>query len=82
MKAQPPVALVRNPNLPKYRLTDREVEVLKLLASGNSNKQVACRLGLSTRTVETHRARIMLKLRVNSFCDLVHYALRNNLVQP
>lgn len=72
----------RDCDLIKPHLTDREVEVLKLLARGSSNKQVAYELGLSIRTVENHRARIMLKLKVKSFSDLVRYAVRNNMVQP
>jgi DNA-binding CsgD family transcriptional regulator len=62
-------------------LSGREVETLKLLASGNSNKQVAAILGLSVRTVESHRARMMLKLRVRSLPELVRFAIRTKVVE-
>jgi DNA-binding NarL/FixJ family response regulator len=52
-----------------------------LLAEGNSNKEIAAKLFLSVKTVETHRATIMRKIQVNSIVELVHYAIRNNLVQ-
>jgi DNA-binding NarL/FixJ family response regulator len=61
-------------------LTRRENEVLQLLAEGNSNKEVAESLGLSVKTAETHRARIMRKLKLDSIAELVRYALRNELI--
>ncbi len=61
-------------------LTQREVEVLKCLANGKSNKDVANELDISVRTVETHRSRIMGKLKARSFADLVRYALKNHVV--
>ena len=67
---------------PLSLLTDREREVLQLLAEGKVNKEVALALGISVKTVETHRAAIMRKLGINSIVDLVHYAIRNNLVKP
>ena len=63
-------------------LTDREREILQLLAEGKVNKEVASALGISVKTVETHRSAIMRKLGVNSIVELVHYAIRNNLVKP
>ncbi len=63
-------------------LTARERSILRLLAEGRANKEVAARLGISVRTVETHRSRIMSKLRVRSVGELVRYAVRNNLVAP
>lgn len=63
-------------------LTDREREVVQLLAEGKSNKQVATRLGIQAKTVETHRANIMRKLDLHGLSDLVHYAIRNRLVEP
>ena len=63
-------------------LTEREREVTRLLAAGRSNKDVATALALSVRTVETHRASIMRKLEIKSIVDLVHYAVRHNLVRP
>jgi len=67
------------PGLP---LTSREREILQLLAEGKSNKEVAKVLYLSTKTVETHRASIMRKLRLHSVGDLVRYAIRHHIVEP
>ena len=63
-------------------LTSREREVLQLLAEGQANKEVAAALGISTKTAETHRARIMAKLNVHSMTELVRYAIRNSIIQP
>src|SRR5262245_24999522 len=63
-------------------LTSREREVLQLLAEGQANKEVANALGISTKTAETHRARIMAKLEVHSMSELVRYAIRNSIIQP
>jgi len=57
-------------------LTDREKGVLKLLAEGYSNKRIAELLHISVKTVETHRHRIMDKLKLQSFADLVKYAIK------
>jgi DNA-binding NarL/FixJ family response regulator len=62
------------------RLTVREREVLQLLAEGKSNKEVAVRLKISVRTAENHRAKIMRKLHLHSFSDLIRFAIRNNMV--
>jgi DNA-binding NarL/FixJ family response regulator len=64
------------------RLTPREREILQLLAEGNSNKEVAAKLGISVKTAETHRSRVMAKLSLNSISDLVRYAVRNGIVEP
>ena len=63
-------------------LTSREREIVQLLAEARSNKEVAATLGISVKTVETHRASIMRKLGITSIVDLVHYAIRNGLVSP
>jgi DNA-binding NarL/FixJ family response regulator len=63
-------------------LTDREREIVQLLGEGQVNKEIASTLGISVKTVETHRAAIMRKLEINSIVELVHYAIRNNLVKP
>jgi DNA-binding NarL/FixJ family response regulator len=63
-------------------LTSREREVLLLLADGKSNKDIAVRLDISTRTAEAHRAEIMRKLNARSLADLVSYAIRNDWLQP
>jgi RNA polymerase sigma factor (sigma-70 family) len=61
-------------------LTDREKEVLQLLAEGKSNKEVAATLNLSTYTVETHRTRLMQKLNLHSSADIVLYAVRKKII--
>lgn len=68
--------------IPGTPLTQREVEIMQLLAEGRSNKEVAAALGVSTRTIESHRNHIMHKMNFASFSDLVRFAIRNNLVSP
>jgi DNA-binding NarL/FixJ family response regulator len=63
-------------------LSARELEVVQLLASGKSNKEAAAMIGVSTRTVESHRNHIMRKMDFRSFSDLIRFAIRNNLIQP
>ncbi len=63
-------------------LTQREREVVQLLAEGKGNKEVANTLGISVRTAETHRTNIMRKLGCHSFSDLVRYAIRNSIIAP
>jgi len=58
------------------RPTPREVEIIRLLAEGKANKKIADELGITCRTVETHRAKIMLKLGLHSLTELIHYAIR------
>ena len=62
------------------RLTHREREIVQLLAEGQSNKEVAATLGISSKTAETHRAAIMKKLGLDSLAALVRYAIRNNII--
>src|SRR5882762_686574 len=62
------------------KLTPREGQIIRLLGAGKSHKQTAAELGMAVRTVETHRAKIMLKLGLNSLPQLVQYALRNGLI--
>jgi DNA-binding NarL/FixJ family response regulator len=61
-------------------LSAREQEVLRLLAEGKSNKEVASRLGISVRTAETHRASILRKAGIGSLAGLVRYALRHGII--
>jgi DNA-binding NarL/FixJ family response regulator len=61
-------------------LTSRESQIVQLLTKGRSNREVASILGISVKTVETHRTTVMRKLGVHSIVKLVHYAVRNNLV--
>ena len=60
-------------------LTDREREVLQLLAEGKSTKQIASRLNLSTKTIDSHRQQIMKKLSIRSVAELTKYAVREGL---
>jgi DNA-binding NarL/FixJ family response regulator len=62
-------------------LTDREKEILQLLAEGRSNKEVASLLGIGLSTVETHRAKVMQKLALHNTAELVLYAVRKGIVQ-
>ena len=61
-------------------LTDREKEVLQLLAEGRANKDVAAVLQVGVSTVETHRANLMQKLGLHNTADIVLYAVRKRLV--
>jgi two-component system response regulator NreC len=61
-------------------LTDREREILRLLALGHTNQEIAKQLYISVRTAETHRAHIMQKLRIESRAELVRYALAQGLL--
>jgi DNA-binding NarL/FixJ family response regulator len=62
------------------RLTRREIQVIRLLAEGKTNKEIAVLLAIAVRTVETHRSKIMLKLGLHSLADLIHYAMRNEII--
>jgi DNA-binding NarL/FixJ family response regulator len=62
------------------QLTERECEVVRLLADGMSSKEAATRLQISIRTVESHRINISRKLGFNSIAKLVHYAIRHGIV--
>jgi DNA-binding CsgD family transcriptional regulator len=62
-------------------LSDREREVLRLLALGHTNQEIAKMLFISVRTAETHRAHIMQKLRLTTRAELVRYALAQGLLE-
>lgn len=71
------------PNLDRSQvapLSPREREVVRLVAEGKSNKEISSNLAISVRTVETYRARLMLKLNATSIAHVVHYAIRNHIV--
>ena len=78
---------MKNGNLPHAatpayeKPTTREREIIQLLAEGRSNKEVAEKLGISVKTVETHRAAIMRKLGLHSIGELVRYAIRNHIIE-
>ncbi len=63
-------------------LTDREKEVLQLLAEGKSNKEVAAVLNLSPYTIESHRTSLMQKLNLHNTAEIVLYAVRKNIIVP
>ncbi|MFC5500063.1 response regulator [Caenimonas terrae] len=63
-------------------LTTRQIEILKLIAQGRASKEIAFELGLSPKTVDVHRARIMERLRLNDIASLTLYAVRKGLVKP
>lgn len=63
-------------------LTHRQVEILKLIAQGRASKEIAYELGLSPKTVDVHRARIMERLHLNDIASLTRYAVRKGLVKP
>jgi two-component system response regulator NreC len=63
-------------------LTEREREVLQLVAEGKTSKEIAEKLGITWRTAESHRTHIMEKLAIHDTAGLVHYAIRHGLVQP
>lgn len=68
--------------LPPEPLSQREREVLQLVAEGNSSKMIASLLGISTKTAESHRTRIMSKLDIHETASLVRYAIRRGLIRP
>ena len=62
------------------RLTQRQIEVLQLVAEGSGNKEIADRLHVSVKTVEFHRGRIMAKLGAHNVADLIRYAVQSGIV--
>lgn len=71
----------KNPEDQFSLLTNREREVLKLIAEGNSNEKIAQILWISPRTVKVHRQNIMAKLKVNKVTDLVKYAIKSGIIE-
>jgi len=64
----------------EVRPTRRELDVIRLLAEGKTNKEIAIELGIANSTVETHRARILFRLGVHSVAELIHYAIRHSII--
>jgi len=62
-------------------LTKREVEIIRLLSDGLSNQKIASQLGISHRTVDTHRTNIMQKVKVKNVAELVKYSIVNKLIE-
>ncbi|HUT59254.1 MAG TPA: response regulator transcription factor [Phycisphaerae bacterium] len=66
--------------LPHETLSDREFQVLRLIAAGKSVKEIAAELYLSVKTVSTYRERILQKMKLRTNAQLMHYAIQNNLI--
>ena len=75
-------AYLSKTELPADPLTSRERQVLQLVGEGKSTKDVASLLGISVKTAESHRSRLMQKLDIHETASLVRYAIRHGLVQP
>jgi len=75
-------AYLNKSDLPPDPLTPRERQVLQMVGEGNSTKDVARILGISTKTAESHRARLMRKLDIHETASLVRYAIRQGLLEP
>ncbi len=73
---------VEVPDDPYESLTDREKQVLKLVAEGMSSKAVAEALGISVKTAMSHREHLMEKLGLHNRTDLIRFALRREIIQP
>ena len=67
---------------PAERLTSRQREILQMVAEGHTTKEIAARLNLSVKTVETYRAQVMERLDIHDVAGLVRYAIRKGLVAP
>jgi DNA-binding NarL/FixJ family response regulator len=75
-------AFLSKSSLPEERLSARERQVAKLIGEGHTTKELAAILGISVKTAESHRTRLMQKLDVHSTAELVRYAIRQGLVEP
>jgi len=75
-------AYLAKTDLPSDPLSPREREVLQLIAEGNATKDMAGLLGVSVKTIESHRVRLMEKLDIRQTAGLVRYAIRRGLIQP
>jgi len=69
-------------SIPAKAITDREEEILKLVAEGNSSKEIAELLVISVKTVERHRANLLQKLGLKDRLELTRYAIRAGLIEP
>lgn len=80
MQAEKHKAAERKDRRAKGQLTPRELEIVRLLAIGKKNKDVASLLQISVKTAETHRAHILRKLGIHSICEIVLYAVRHKII--
>lgn len=76
------VQRLRSDESPGTGLTPRQTEVLQLIAEGHSSKEIARRLDLSVKTVETHRSQLMKQLDIHEVAGLVRFAMRSGLISP
>lgn len=74
-------AFLTKDSLPERPLSDRERQVLQLVAEGKTTKEIASMLGVSVNTAETHRTNLMEKLDIHDTAGLVRYAMRNGVIQ-
>ena len=72
----------RGERVPRTVLTEREDEVVKLIAEGNSSKEIAAKLVISVKTVERHRSNVLAKLGMRDRTELTRYAIRSGLIEP
>jgi DNA-binding NarL/FixJ family response regulator len=75
-------AYLTKTDLPSDPLSPREREVLQLIAEGKTTKDIAGLLGVSVKTIESHRVRLMEKLDIRQTAGLVRYAIRRGMIQP
>ncbi len=75
-------AYLANTDGPNGKLSVRERQVLLLVGEGHSTKKIAALLGISVKTADTHRTKVMDKLNIHQTAGLVRYAIRNGLVEP
>ena len=75
-------AYLSNTDAPNGRLSVRERQVLQLVSEGHSTKKIAALLGISVKTADTHRTKVMVKLDIHQTAGLVRYAIRNGMIEP
>lgn len=75
-------AYLSKTDLPDEPLTSRERQVIQLIGEGHTTKEIAALLGLSVKTVDTHRTRLMAKLDIHETASLVRYAIRRGMIEP
>lgn len=75
------ISKAKNPNDKEEALSKRELEILKLHAEGQNNKEIADNLFISVRTVESHKNHIMQKLKLKNPVDMVKYAIKNKIIE-
>lgn len=76
-----PAGLLNKLRYEKLDLTEREVEILQLIAEGQFSKEIASRLQISFKTVENHRASLMHKINARNMADITRYAMRAGLIE-